>query len=251
MSILLTSAIRHHQVNFHPVVPFDPRAERIGRFDLSATNTRLTETIFSDTHAFSQYIEAERIEAGARYLIGGYNELREMYKRSQLFDFAKTMAGSAGNNTTGATPEPRRLHLGTDIWGEAGTPVKAPLGGMVHSLAYNNQLGDYGATIILQHQLDTHPFYTLYGHLALADLDPLREGYFVTRGQTFAHFGRPIENGQWPPHLHFQVIEDIGSYIGDYPGVCKLSERDKYLSNCPDPDGLLNLNRYLPPVPVF
>jgi hypothetical protein len=42
-----------------------------------------------------------------------------------------------------------------------------PLGGMVHSFAYNDQFGDYGATIVLLHQLDGMPFYTLYGHLSL------------------------------------------------------------------------------------
>ena len=62
------------------------------------------------------------------------------------------------------------LHLGTDIWGPVGTKIFAPLGGMVHSFAFNNNLGDYGATIILQHQLDTWNFYTLYGHLSLKDI---------------------------------------------------------------------------------
>jgi len=57
----------------------------------------------------------------------------------------------------------------------------------------------------------------------------------------FAHFGEPAENGQWPPHLHFQLILDMESKKGDYPGVCSLPQRQKYLDNCPDPDALLNL----------
>jgi murein DD-endopeptidase MepM/ murein hydrolase activator NlpD len=119
--------------------------------------------------------------------------------------------------------EPRSIHLGVDIWGPAGTPVFAPIGGVVYGFAFNDKFGDYGATIILQHQVDATTFYTLYGHLSLRDLGPLREGLFINRGQKFAHFGAREENGHWPPHLHFQVIYDIGLNVNDYPGVCKQS----------------------------
>ena len=53
------------------------------------------------------------------------------------------------------------------------------------------------------------------------------------------------ENGHWPPHLHFQIILDMQLKEGDYPGVCKYSEREKYLANCPDPDLILQLNQYI------
>ncbi|MEP6913389.1 MAG: response regulator, partial [bacterium] len=46
-------------------------------------------------------------------------------------------------------------------------------------------------------------------------------------------------NGDWPPHLHFQIIEDMRVHEGDYPGVCSISERAKYLNNCPNPDLIL------------
>ncbi len=88
-------------------------------------------------------------------------------------------------------------------------------------------------------------FFTLYGHLSLADIQNLKEGQEVKRGQKFAHFGKPAENGQWPPHLHFQIIENLSGYRGDYPGVCKLSEREKYLANCPDPGIILQLGNSL------
>jgi murein DD-endopeptidase MepM/ murein hydrolase activator NlpD len=78
----------------------------------------------------------------------------------------------------------RSLHLGVDIWGPAGTKVYAPLGGMVHSFAFNNNFGDYGATIILQHNLETTAFYTLYGHLSLADLTNMRVGKFIDKGRS-------------------------------------------------------------------
>ena len=33
-------------------------------------------------------------------------------------------------------------------------------------------------------------------------------------------------------------------YKGDYPGVCSISERKKYLANCPDPDAILGMMQY-------
>jgi hypothetical protein len=32
---------------------------------------------------------------------------------------------------------------------------------------------------------------------------------------------------------------------GDYPGVCKFSEREKWLQNSPDPDLILQFNKYI------
>ncbi len=121
----------------------------------------------------------------------------------------------------------------------------APLDGIVHSFAFNNQHGDYGTTIILSHQLEAYSFYTLYGHLNLNSIQGLQEGGRVGKGDIFAGFGIPAENGQWPPHLHFQLIIDLQGWIGDYPGVCKYSEKEKYLANCPDPDIILQMNQYL------
>lgn len=233
-------AIVIHKIadSFHPVVSFDPKKEKIASLDLSPDNEKFLPKHFESTLSLSNFINDRHEVTGAKFLIGGYNETRNMYRRSGLFDNNLAADGSLAE-------EPRNLHLGIDIWAPEETPIAAPLGGMVHSYAYNNNFGDYGATIILQHQVDTLNFYTLYGHLALKDIATIRSGQFITRGENFAHFGRPSENGDWPPHLHFQVILDIGNWEGDYPGVCKKSEAAKYLLNSPDPDSILNLRRFL------
>ena len=116
---------------------------------------------------------------------------------------------------------------------------------MVHSFAFNDGFGDYGATIIIQHQLDTVVFHTLYGHVSLVDLAQLQAGKYISRGEPIAHFGEPSENGWWPPHLHFQVIGDMELKEGDYPGVCTLAERERYIRNCPDPDLVLNMMKFV------
>lgn len=225
---LLYGLLKKHAADFHSVVPFDFKKDKLLQLDFTNANTALTDEILSNTDAFSHYIN-KLLEKGYKYGIGGYNEHRTIYSRSTVFD---------------ALEEPRRLHLGIDIWGAADTPVFAPLGGYVHSFAFNDQYGDYGAAIILHHQLDGVSFNTLYGHLSLKDIAGLQDGHYITRGAAFAHFGQPQENGHWPPHLHFQIVQEMHEKKGDYPGVCKYSEREKYLSNSPDPDVILQMIQY-------
>lgn len=216
------------QLAIQPIVAFNPQREKILAMDFTEHNKALTTEIIEDTASFSDYINHTLNAAGALYGIGGYNEHRTVYARSRVFD-------GADQSTS------RCIHLGIDIWGNAGTEISAPLDATVHSFAFNDAYGDYGATIILSHQIAGAEFYSLYGHLALKDLDNLTVGKFIHAGEVFAHFGMPAENGQWPPHLHFQLILDMESKKGDYPGVCSLPDRQKYLNNCPDPDALLNL----------
>lgn len=230
----LPSILKSHQHEYGPVVPFDTTKDKLLLMDFTKANTEIAENILEDIDEFIAYINGKLNIAGDRYGIGGYNEHRTVYGRSKVFDAA------IGED------EPRRLHLGTDIWGKPHTAVMAPLDGMVHSFAFNDNFGDYGATIIVSHQLDGVSFYTLYGHLSLSSIKNMHEGDNIRKGDVFAEFGIPAENGHWPPHLHFQIINDLQGWEGDYPGVCKFSEREIWLSNCPDPDLLLGLNQYLP-----
>jgi len=226
----VTQLLHKYAPAFHPVVNFEPGKDKLLPMDFSENNQELTATIYSHIDAFTRYIEQLLQANNSRYGIGGYNERRVIYAASTHFD---------------DTDEPRRLHLGVDIWGPAGTPVYAFMGGSIHSFAFNDQPGDYGATLILLHQLDGFPFYTLYGHISQRDISNLGAGQYFSRGQEIAHLGAPHENGRWPPHLHFQVILDMELKEGDYPGVCKYSEREKYLQNCPDPDLILQMNQYI------
>jgi murein DD-endopeptidase MepM/ murein hydrolase activator NlpD len=223
----IEEVLKAHRGKFHPVVPFE-RGDKLLLMDFTAANGELTDEVLNNTNLFIQYINSKLTTAGSRYGIGGYNEHRTVYSRSKVFD-----APDGG--------EPRRLHLGIDIWGKPYTKVMAPLDAIVHSFAFNNAYGDYGATIILTHNLDGVTFYTLYGHLSLNSIKNMQEGDVVRKGDVFCEFGIPFENGQWPPHLHFQIIQDMQGMKGDYPGVCRFSEREQYLANCPDADLILNM----------
>lgn len=166
-------------------------------------------------------------QAPAQPSYGGYGEDRSVYTQ-ELF-------APAGE-------EPRTIHLGLDIFAQAGADVFAPLAGRVHSSRINDKPGDYGPTIILEHAMDRGVFYTLYGHLSRDSLKGLKPGAAFMPGESIGTLGVRNENGGWPPHLHFQVILDIRGMRGDYPGVCKRSERDQWLAMCPDPRTLLGLS---------
>lgn len=204
----------------HKVVDFNPTIDQLLPLDFTANNTELTDEILKDTAQFSHWVNNKLATANAKYGIGGYNEHRTIYSRSEHFSTLE---------------EPRRLHLGTDIWGPAFTPIYNFYEAKVHSFQFNDHFGDYGATIILQYQLGKLTLFALYGHLSLASLAGLAVGETIAAGQQFASFGIAEENGHWPPHLHFQLIFDMQGMFGDYPGVCQFSKREAFLNNCPNP----------------
>ncbi|MEY4274012.1 MAG: hypothetical protein RL638_960 [Bacteroidota bacterium] len=184
--------------------------------DLSAANTDLNAKIFGNIEAFTNYIDAK---LDGKIGFGGYLEHRVIYE--------------AHDNFATASSDFRNIHLGMDFWTKAGTPVFAPLDGIVHSFQVNPGSGNYGPTIILYHPAEE--IYSLYGHLASADLAQIQIGDSIVQGQELCHLGEAHENGNWPPHLHFQLIRDLQGMNGDYPGVCSQRDVDFYRDNCPDP----------------
>ena len=94
---------------------------------------------------------------------------------------------------------------------------------------------------MLEHELEGYVFYTLYGHLSVKSLEGKQVGQKVEKGDLIATLGKAEVNGDYPPHLHFQIIKDLQGKTGDYPGVCNIQELEFYTSNCPDPKLLLKL----------
>ncbi|MDI1305013.1 MAG: peptidoglycan DD-metalloendopeptidase family protein [bacterium] len=195
--------------------------------DLSTFNAELSKLDLGNAIEFENYIENYLATNRAHIAFGGYNEERNLYKRSTVFNDSET--------------EERNIHIGLDLWIKAGTPVLAALDGTVHSFNYNAGLGDYGPTIILKHEIEDHTFYTLYGHLSLESITEIEIGASFKKGQQLATLGNSAINGDYAPHLHFQIIKNIGDYFGDYPGVCSKNDLEYYLENCPDPNILLKI----------
>jgi murein DD-endopeptidase MepM/ murein hydrolase activator NlpD len=195
--------------------------------DLSVKNTALEKESLNTSSQFELFIERYLDENKARVAYGGYNEVRNLYKRSTIFKDEAT--------------DERNIHMGVDLWIKAGTPILAALDGKVHSFNYNSGWGDYGPTIILEHEVENETFYTLYGHLSLESIENLEIGAIFKKGDQLAALGTAAVNGDYAPHLHFQIIHKIGDYFGDYPGVSSANDLSYYVANCPDPNLLLKI----------
>jgi murein DD-endopeptidase MepM/ murein hydrolase activator NlpD len=133
----------------------------------------------------------------------------------------------------------RCIHIGVDVFMPAGTVIHAPFDARVQSFANRQVAGDYGPVIILRHELDGFEFHSLYGHLTEASLDGLSRGKAFNAGEPLAEIGARPANGNWPPHLHFQLIQDLQGYHGDYPGVVRPADVEFFKTNCPDPTAVL------------
>ncbi len=210
-----------------PVANF--QHQKIATLDLSVGSLELgNNSNFNTVVAFQKQINRLLEDKNADIGVGGYGEIRPVYATD-----AFQVLGNHG-------PQWRTVHLGFDIWQAAGTPVYAPLDGKIHSFKNNHQVGNYGATIILEHSPTPHlTFYTLYGHLSLASLEGLETGQRITKGQPIATFGMPAENGNWAPHLHFQIMLDMLGNVGDFPGVAFPTAANVWLDICPNPVLLL------------
>ena len=195
--------------------------------DLSANHTDKLDLDLTNAEIFEDFIEDHLSINNAKVAFGGYLEKRNLYRRSEVFK----------NKIT----DERNIHIGLDLWIKAGTSVLAALNGTIHSFQNNTALGDYGPTIILEHTFENLTFYTLYGHLSLDSLAGKAIGQTVKKGEQIATLGAPPINGDYAPHLHFQIIKNMQGKKGDYPGVCSIKEVDLYSENCPDPNILLKI----------
>ena len=195
--------------------------------DLSQTNEALNLVDVSSSLKFEIFVNEYLTKHKAQVAYGGYLEVRTIYKRSQHFN--------------SQSKEERNIHFGIDLWCKAETPIYAPLESTIHSFKNNTNYGDYGPTIILKHNISGIEFYTLYGHLSLESIQGLQVGQSFKQGDKIATLGDASVNGDYPPHLHFQIIKDTQGFKGDYPGVSSKQDLEFYKVNCPNPDLLLKL----------
>jgi murein DD-endopeptidase MepM/ murein hydrolase activator NlpD len=173
-----------------------------------------------------------------QWIIGKYDENRVGMYNSDLFDdTTNTIDGFGGRRT---------VHLGIDLGAPVGTPVWSFSDGIVHSVGYNDQLGDYGYVIVVEHFWEataTEPsritrVWALYGHLDKSVLRGGRRkpGDSIRKGQLIGKVGDSHENGGWrEPHVHFQLSLRPPDQPHDMPGASSVEDRSAALCQYPDP----------------
>jgi len=210
--------------DYKPVMPIAFQGEAqwldlgIGSQDLG------TMASITDSHALVNTVEQLRKQSSSGMVLGRYDEARPLYSTDNYL-----VRGNDG-------PRWRTIHIGLDFFCEAGATVRASFDGVVHSIADNAGERNYGPTVILRHeQSNGLVFYSLYGHLSRTSPEGLNAGSPVKAGSVIGAVGAYDENGNWPPHLHFQVMLDMLGNASDFPGVCIPDLAPVWKSICPDP----------------
>ncbi len=195
------------------------------------------EQEFNNLDLFQFRIEALQKQHPHKIPAGGYLEARPLYTSGEY--------GKTGNNG----PESRTIHLGVDFWLPQSTPVHTMLDGEV--VIAVNDAGDkeYGGLVVLKHREGSLTFFSLYGHLSVSSATAHRPGDFLKAGDCVGQLGNYPENGNWAPHLHFQLMLSLFDYQADYPGVAYHSQARVWKGICPDPNLLFKLPALHPNTP--
>jgi len=195
------------QDNFHPVVMMDPDQTTI--LDLSKTTGESQLISFEDQQAFIQTRKRKSSQSAlTNYTIGKYDEDRINLYSSELFENDENqVAGYQGART---------LHVGVDLGAPVGEHVYSFWDGIVHSVGYNPDLGDYGYVVVVEYDLslikeknevalkgtkgfqkEVDRFWVLYGHMDDSTVTLNEKGKVVERGDVLGSIGDVDQNGGW------------------------------------------------------
>ena len=163
-------------------------------------------------------------EIPTKIIAGGYLEPRALYT-STAYD----KIGNSGR-------ESRSIHLGIDYWLPENTPIHALFEGEVVIAVDDAGDKEYGGLVVLKHKTESFDFYTLYGHNTVESATKHKVGDIILKGDKITELANYPENGNWAPHLHFQVMLSLFDYKTDFPGVAYLNQIDVWKSVCPDPN---------------
>ena len=173
---------------------------------------------------FQFKIEKLQKDQHEKIIAGGYLEPRSIYT-SDTYE-------KIGNYGT----ENRTIHLGLDFWLPPGTEVSAMFDGEVVTAVNDQGHKEYGGLVILKHRIEDIEFYTLYGHNTVESVLRNKIGSRVKKGEIIAEIANYPENGNWAPHLHFQIMLSMLDHKIDFPGVCYFNQIDVWKDLCPDPN---------------
>ena len=127
-----------------------------------------------------------------------------------------------------------------DIWLPPGTPIYVPFTGTIHAFKDAGPNHASSPSIITEHRIGDVPFYILFSHFSSKALDGIKEGATIRSGDRIASVAGEEENAELPPHFHIQLITDLSGHKADFPEVARLSEKNKYMNVCANPESLLS-----------
>ena len=134
------------------------------------------------------------------------------------FPLAGPFTYGLGDGRFGA-PRPGRLHQGQDLMAASGTPVVAPRGGVVKTVAY--QAGGAGHYIVLRADGEDRSY--VFMHLLDGSVR-VRPGDRVRTGQRLADVGST--GSSTGPHLHFEAW--VGEWFGGGQAIDPLPDLQRW-----------------------
>ena len=221
----VTDYLRSGRCVLEPVIRTDGEAIV---FDLSTGSRVDGHDIESlDVEALSGLIDEQMARAGTGFAFGRYGEPRGLYNNENFID---TDAGEA-----------RTIHLGIDVFCAAGTAVHAPLAGEVETRRTERHgtwlWPDDGSA---PQRRPAGVFHLVRDTSAKTPSSGVADGQSIAAGEQIASVGAPPGNGNWPPHLHMQLILDLAGLGGDFPGVAAPSRQDYWCALSPSPAVVLS-----------
>jgi len=178
---------------------------------------------FKDLVLFENKINYLQQQNPYKIISGGYLEPRQLYDTENY------------KRESNYGIEHRTIHLGVDFWVNEGVEISNLFDGVVDTISIDKNEKGYGGLIIIKHKINDFSFYSLFGHLSPKKFN-YNEGDFLKKGDLVGFVGNKLENGNWVPHLHFQLLLSKLNYIQDFPGVSYYSEIEIFKSLCPDPN---------------
>ncbi len=211
-------------IQFSELFPSEKK-EDIHLLDLKLSSTWIgNKHEFNDLDLFEFKINQLQKQHPNKLIADGYLEPRPIYT-STAYD----KEGNLGK-------ESRTVHLGVDFWLPAGTPIHALFDAEIFAAVNDQGYKEYGGLIILKHLEDGITFYSLHGHLTADSPSKYKVGDRIKKGECIGYLGTPQENGDWSPHLHFQLMLTMLDFKMDFPGVTYPGQIGIWESLCPDPN---------------
>lgn len=223
----LVAWLATHRAEFTPIIGSVFAKTRPHVLDLGIGSTLLgADPERGRGRALAAAIATELQRTGASVGIGRHDETR----------FAPDAYRSIGVEQPVA--ELATVHLGTDLFVSAGTPVHAPLAGVVHALAVQ---GDEACAVLHHAPAGVPDFFTLYRHLAADGVAALAQGRQVEHGEVIGKVAASEQNGGEPAHVHFQIALDLLDLGAGFPRQAPVAERAAWTALSPDPNLILGI----------